>query len=421
MASYKETTMLLPLSDSRTFGEMDWQYLTIHNTANRASAKSEAMYVHSGKSEVTYHFAIDDRECVQIQRLNMSCWHAGDGRGVGNTKSIAIEICYSLDKGDSRYPVAEDNAAHKAAKLLLSKGYGLDRLRKHQDWSGKYCPHRMLDNNGWEPFKKKVLKYMEELKGSKKTRLSTPDFIEKIKEGAIKGWKTHGILPSLTIAQAILESDSGNSELAVRANAIFGIKASTDPSWARIYKKKTSEWINGEYVEVLAGFKSYKSWDESIRDRLLYLTTRCINGVYIYKNLIGEVDYKRACQKIYDDGYATDPKYPGKLIDIIEKYKLYEYDKKALKESGVDFMDKQVIIAYWSDGDLPNAEALFNAIGAGLLTKTKDARIYKDKGAFVVQVGGYDIKGADKKVFGDDRLATLKEVAKFADEIKGGR
>lgn len=238
MASYKETTMLLPLSDTRTFGEMDWQYITIHNTANRVSARSEAMYVHSGKSEVTYHFAIDDRECVQIQRLNMSCWHAGDGRGDGNTKSVALEICYSLDKGDSRYPVAEDNAAHKSAKLLLSKGFGIDRLRNHQIWSGKYCPHRMLDNNGWEPFKRKVAKYMEELKESKKTRLSTPDFIEKIKDGAIKGWETHGILPSLTIAQAILESDSGNSELAVRANAIFGIKASTDPSWTRIYKKK---------------------------------------------------------------------------------------------------------------------------------------------------------------------------------------
>ena len=209
MANYKNIQRLLPANDHRTYGKMDWQYVTIHNTANRMPAKNEVSYVHSKQGEVTYHFAIDDKECIQLLPLTKSAWHAGDGRGSGNTKSVAIEICYSLDKGDKRYPIAEDNASHKAAELLYSKGFGVDRLRKHQDWSGKYCPHRMLDNNGWGTFKAKVQNYLDKL-----NNFSKDDFINLIAPLAQKAWQTEKILPSLTIAQAILESDWGRSELA---------------------------------------------------------------------------------------------------------------------------------------------------------------------------------------------------------------
>lgn len=163
MANYTNVKNLLPTGDTRTFGAMDWQYIAIHNTANRASARSEVNYMHTGQSEVTYHFAIDDKECVQALPLNKSGWHAGDGGRKGGAVSIGIEICYSLDPDDPRYPVAEDNAAHKTAELLVSKGFGINRVKTHQMYSGKYCPHRMLDNNGWEAFKAKVQKYMNEM------------------------------------------------------------------------------------------------------------------------------------------------------------------------------------------------------------------------------------------------------------------
>lgn len=244
---------------------------------------------------------------------------------------------------------------------------------------------------------------------SKPGRLSTEEFISKISYDAVKAWETHKILPSLTIAQAILESDSGNSELATKANALFGIKAHTDKSWPKTYRKETWEWANGQNVKVMADFKAYGSWGESIADRSSYLANRCIGGVYIYKGILGERDYKVACRKIYAAGYATDPKYPYKLISIIERYNLTRFD-------GEDMKKKNIVIAYWNDGDLANAQALLNSVPDASLMRTQDASIYKD--SFIIQVGGYDIKGCDKKVFGHDRLATLEEVTKLAREIR---
>ncbi len=174
MANYKFRQMLLPSSDHRTFGSMKPKTVVIHNTANRASAYNEASYVHSKKGGVSYHYAVDDKEAIQLMPHNKSGWHAGEGgRTIGGRNGIAIEICYSLDKGDKRYPIAEDNAAHLAAKILLQEGLTINDLSKHQDWSGKYCPHRMLDNKGWEPFKRKVAKYMGEIKGSSLSAEST--------------------------------------------------------------------------------------------------------------------------------------------------------------------------------------------------------------------------------------------------------
>lgn len=381
MANYKNVQKLLPTNDYRTYGKMNWEYVTIHNTANRMPAKNEVSYVHSKQGEVTYHYAIDDKECIQLLPLTKSAWHAGDGRGNGNTKSVAIEICYSLDKGDKRYPVAEDNASHKAAELLYSKGFGVDRLRKHQDWSGKYCPHRMLDNNGWGNFKNKVQKYLDEL-----NNFSTDDFIKKISPLAQKAWKTDKILPSLTIAQAILESDWGRSELATQANALFGIKAHTDPSHKKTYTKTTWEYSNGKYIQIEAKFKAYDSWEESIKDRSKYLANRVIGGVHIYKELIGETDYKMACEKIYKAGYATDPNYPKKLIDIIEKYKLNKFDEDNTISGEVTKDLTEFAICYVNDGDLPNALSLVNILGdRAIMKKTSDAT--KLPAQNIIQVG----------------------------------
>ena len=74
--------------------------------------------------------------------------------GTGNRKSIAVEICYSKSGGD-RIVKAEKKAAELIAELLHSWDLGLDRVKKHQDWNGKYCPHRTLDM-GWDRFLKMV-------------------------------------------------------------------------------------------------------------------------------------------------------------------------------------------------------------------------------------------------------------------------
>lgn len=140
------------------------QYLTIHNTANRASARAEISYMVGNANWTSYHWAVDDVEAIQAIPHNRNAWHCGDGGGPGNLSSIGIEICYSLDAGDSRYPKSEDNGAKLAALILHELGWGIDRMRKHQDWSGKYCPHRILDNRNWDGFKAKVQGYLNQLK-----------------------------------------------------------------------------------------------------------------------------------------------------------------------------------------------------------------------------------------------------------------
>ena len=135
------------------------EYITIHNTANDASALNEIAYMKRNNYN-SYHFAVDDVEARQglpLDRNNFSC---GDGaNGTGNRKSIAIEICYSKS-GGARYVQAEENCVQLVAYLLKKYGLGVDRVKKHQDWSGKYCPHRILAENRWETFKNRIRQAM---------------------------------------------------------------------------------------------------------------------------------------------------------------------------------------------------------------------------------------------------------------------
>ena len=105
----------------------------------------------NNNDEVSYHFAVDDQEAIQGLPLNRNGWHSGDGgQGTGNRKSIAVEICYSKYGGE-KFDKAEKNAAKLIASLMDKFNIPIDRIRKHQDWSGKYCPHRTLDA-GWDRF-----------------------------------------------------------------------------------------------------------------------------------------------------------------------------------------------------------------------------------------------------------------------------
>lgn len=125
--------------------------IVVHNTANDASARNEIQYMINNRNEVSYHYAVDDKEIVQGIPENRNAWHAGDGgNGVGNRQGIAIEICYSKS-GGARFDAAEALAAKFIASKLKEKGWGIDKVTKHQDYSNKYCPHRTLDK-GWQRF-----------------------------------------------------------------------------------------------------------------------------------------------------------------------------------------------------------------------------------------------------------------------------
>lgn len=135
--------------------------IIIHNTANDASAENEVAYMHRNNSKVSFHFAVDDVEIIQALPLDRNSWNAGDGsKGKGNREGISIEICYSKS-GGNRWLKALHNAAELTAKLLNKYGWGIDKVTKHQDYSGKHCPHRILDEYGWGNFIALVKSYLE--------------------------------------------------------------------------------------------------------------------------------------------------------------------------------------------------------------------------------------------------------------------
>lgn len=129
--------------------------IVIHNTANDASAENEIAYMHRNSNQTSFHFAVDDKEIVQGIELNRNAWHASDGNGKGNREGIAIEICYSKSGGE-RWIKAVENAAELTAKLLKDYGWGIDKVTKHADYTNKHCPHRILDEYGWDNFLKLV-------------------------------------------------------------------------------------------------------------------------------------------------------------------------------------------------------------------------------------------------------------------------
>lgn len=154
------------------------------------------------------------------------------------------------------------------------------------------------------------------------------DFLNKIRSGAENTWVTFKILPSLVGAQAVLESGWGESSLATEANNLFGVKASGD--WkGEVYRVPTKEFLNGSWVTIDANFRKYKSWADSVTDHGNFFTESDFRKNN-YKHLIGETDYKKAVHAILPPvatyGYATDPNYATKIINIIEEHRLYEWD-----------------------------------------------------------------------------------------------
>lgn len=166
------------------------------------------------------------------------------------------------------------------------------------------------------------------------TKPYTEAFIEKVAPMAQTDQKVSGIIASITIAQAILESGWGRSELAVNANNLFGMKKSlsgntwTGSTWdgKSVYSKETKEVYASGPATVQADFRAYKSWQESVSDHSAYLLGAKNGGALRYEGLKGCTDYRKAAQIIKNGGYATSPTYVEKLCSIIEEWKLTQYD-----------------------------------------------------------------------------------------------
>ena len=153
--------------DIRPGYHMTPKYITIHETDNTsvgAGARNHAQYLYNqavGNTNraASWHFTVDDKEIYQHLPINENGWHAGDGNGAGNRQSIAIEIAVNQD-GD--YNKAVENAKKLAAHLMKETGVSLNNVVKHQKWSGKNCPSRMIREGQWDAFLTGVDKYYKD-------------------------------------------------------------------------------------------------------------------------------------------------------------------------------------------------------------------------------------------------------------------
>ena len=199
----------------------------------------------------------------------------------------------------------------------------------------------------------------QETDDASETNQNQSRFLSAIKQGAIDGAK-EGVLPSITAAQAILESGWGTSSLAKAPNHnLFGIKNSED--WiGETVTVPTQEYVSGEFITVNATFRKYASWNDSVVDHAKFFTGtewRKNN----YRKVVNEIDYHIAAQELKNAGYATDPNYAEKLIRLIETYKLYEWDE--MSRNSISTVDNEEVVSQDPKADLA-ITGLNNATGS---------------------------------------------------------
>ncbi|MFZ7733753.1 N-acetylmuramoyl-L-alanine amidase [Bacillus velezensis] len=232
----KITKDFIPVGHNNRPGyAMDPAYITVHNTANTAKGASVAMHARYEKNPETptsWHFTVDDKEIYQHLPLNENGWHAGDGNGTGNRKSIGIEICENSD-GDFEKAVA--NAQWLIKKLMKEQGISLANVVPHQHWSGKYCPRKLLDR--WDSFKAGI-------SGAPSKTVNSP--VDKTKESYIKNTVVADSLNVRTQRNA-------NSSIVLalpKGSAVQYKKGSTQNGWGYIKYTNSKGATYSGYVNV---------------------------------------------------------------------------------------------------------------------------------------------------------------------------
>lgn len=218
--------------------------------------------------------------------------------------------------------------------------------------------------------------------------LTEAEVISKVGSLFSADQKKSGILASVSLAQFILESGYGKSELSVNANNVFGMKKVLsgnnwkDSVWdgSSIYTKQTQEQNpDGSMVTITADFRKYECVEDSIADHSAYLTGAMNGSKKRYEGLAGEKDYRKAAQIIKDGGYATSLTYVEKLCDIIQRWNLTRFDVAAdiLPETQEPWFR---VRKQWSDAR--------SQIGAYHVLENAKACVDKNPGTFVFDEDG---------------------------------
>ena len=311
-------------------------YLVIHDTGNTgvgANALNHRNYVENNGRGASAHYFVDDKGIVQYVGDSLAAGAVGDGHGkygIRNRNSLSIEMCIN---SDGNYQKMYKNTVELAKNLMKKFNIPIDRVVRHYDASRKSCPSHMKANNWskWWQFKEDIKQPIEwEIDLSKDSvfgeakKEPTGGFISEISKN-LQGQDLN-ILPSVTIAQAILESNWGKSTLAVKANNLFGIKASKDWS-GQVFNIDTKEQkADGTVYTIKADFRKYNSWLDSVKDHdKFFISTNWRK--YNYKRVLEAKTYQEQAKALQECGYATDKKYADKLITLIEKHNLNRFDK----------------------------------------------------------------------------------------------
>jgi flagellum-specific peptidoglycan hydrolase FlgJ len=201
------------------------------------------------------------------------------------------------------------------------------------------------------------------------TNTSISDYIAQYKDIAMGNMKNYGIPASIILAQGILESGAGKGDLALSSNNHFGIKCHKD--WV-------GESVRHDDDSAQECFRKYKDPSESFRDHALFLTGKSRYAtLFTYE----KGDYKAWAKGLRAAGYATDPRYPEKLISYIERYELHQYDNIAMGKDYVVIEKTTTVIA-----TKPNTQNNNNSGNLSLYEVQKGDTLYSISKKFNVLV-----------------------------------
>ncbi|MEI3605909.1 N-acetylmuramoyl-L-alanine amidase [Pseudogracilibacillus sp. SE30717A] len=197
---------------------MNPKKITIHNTDNSATAPNEINYMNGNNNQVSFHVAIDENGVVQGLPYNRNGWHAGDGgNGYGNRNTIGVEMARSYDRNrkttnlndplKTQFEKTFNNTIKFVAQLCVDLGIVANgnNIKQHRDWSGKYCPRKILDDKTWNELLNAIIKEYNRLKGNKTpTKPEAPkDKNESKPQSTYKGNSIVNYLVSLGIDHSV--------------------------------------------------------------------------------------------------------------------------------------------------------------------------------------------------------------------------
>ena len=331
--------------------------ITPHCVVGQLSAETicECFTNPAVQASCNYGIGVDGRVALCVEEKNRS-WCSSSN--TNDQRSVTIECAsdmnepYAMNSAvyDSLVKLCIDICKRNGKKKLLWLGDKEKTLNYspaademvltvHRWFANKSCPGNWL----YARMGKLAAAVSSALGGSSATglqatalkNLSEAEAVAKIGQLFTENQKQSGILACVSMAQFILESGYGTTELAQKANNCFGMKASlSGNTWPNsawdgksVYTKKTQEQNNdGSMITITADFRKYACVEDSIADHAAYLLGARNGNKKRYEGLAGCTDYKKAAQIIKDGGYATSHTYVQNLCNIIERWDLTRYN-----------------------------------------------------------------------------------------------